>query len=670
MINKKPLQGIQVLELSPRLSVSACGFLLSELGAEVTVIGAQQTAFTVSQSLSQAEERIRHLGKTFVDLPPTDAHEFMKGFRVIIFSEDDFGDEKNTQISQYLPHLLGDQILCSITDQGLGTQQFSGNSSDLFIQALSGLMAVSGLPAGRPEFLKIPISEMCAAVISTLSIVAAIYSNTKKFIDLSQLEIMADQLRVHISLLSNDRPNDFRQGCGHPLCSPWDAYPAIDGWVIICASSDAHWHSLLKLMNAEHLLTDSRFVNVTVRRQYKEAVDAIVTTWTSTFTVQEIFTLLRQIGLPCGPASTPQSVPLDIDLLEAGTIQFDNDLPYARTPIQILQRGSEQMKSSKNLLRQGELPLEGVKVVEFTAYAAGPMAGYLLAALGAEVIKIEPPKGEEGRKFKPQYGGVSGYFINYNAGKQSIEIDLQDPINKSKVDDLIKSADIVLHNMRPGAMEKLGFGIDQLLELNPHLIYCSISGYGLSGPKLAALDTVIQGHLGLTGLFGHGDSPIRVGYSIADQLSGHFAAVGMVAALLNRRQINHGQVVDIAMSDSIGWLTQLSWNQPSESLSSFQLEAADGWVVVQKNYPNYPKELNRKQLVNFLSTKGIEAVPVLEVNEVIQQESLVQRGFLYQIATQNDEFADLISPPLGTDVYEPKTLFALGTHNYLLDTLI
>jgi crotonobetainyl-CoA:carnitine CoA-transferase CaiB-like acyl-CoA transferase len=142
----------------------------------------------------------------------------------------------------------------------------------------------------------------------------------------------------------------------------------------------------------------------------------------------------------------------------------------------------------------------------------------------------------------------------------------------------------------------------------------------------------------------------------------------MVAALLNRRQIKNGQVVDIAMSDSIGWLTQLSWNQPSESSLSFQLEAADGWVVVQKNYPNYPKELNRQQLVNFLSTKGIEAVPVLEVDEVIQQESLVQRGFLYQIATQNDEFADLISPPLGIDVYEPKTLFALGTHNYLLDT--
>jgi hypothetical protein len=467
--------------------------------------------------------------------------------------------------------------------------------------------------------------------------------------------------------LSKESPSSFRQGCGHPLCSPWDAYPAKDGWVIICASSDAQWHSLLKLIHAEHLLMDSRFVNVTVRRQHKMAVDEVVTTWTSTLNVQEIFKQLRRIGMPCGPASHPQDVPHDIDLLEAGTIQFEDDLPYARTPIQLSQRGQDHPQPIKKVSKHHNLPLEGIKVIEFTAYAAGPMAGYLLAALGAEVIKIEPPSGEEGRKFKPQYGGVSGYFINYNAGKKSIEIDLQDPINKNKIYQLIESADIVLHNMRPGAMDKLGFGIDQLLEIQPHLIYSSISGYGLNGPKLAALDTVIQGHLGLTGLFGNGDSPIRVGYSIADQLSGHFAAVGMVAALLNKRQINKGQVVDIAMSDSIAWLTQLSWHESSETLPSYQLEATDGWVVLNKPYLHYPKDLNRRELVTFLATKDIEAVPVLEVDEVIEQNSLVQRGFLYQIKTQNDESADLISPPLGMSVFEPKTLFALGTHNYLLN---
>jgi crotonobetainyl-CoA:carnitine CoA-transferase CaiB-like acyl-CoA transferase len=364
----------------------------------------------------------------------------------------------------------------------------------------------------------------------------------------------------------------------------------------------------------------------------------------------------------------PQEVSFDLDLLEAGTIQHEDHFTFARMPIQISPLGPSRPHQFKTLKNASEFPLEGIKVVEFTAYAAGPMAGYLLAGLGAEVIKIEAPLGEEGRKFKPQFGGVSGYFINYNAGKKSIAIDLQSLENKNKLYDLIKTADIVLHNMRPGAMEKLGFGVDELLKVNPHLIYCSISGYGLSGPKLGALDTVIQGHLGLTGLFGDSSRPIRVGYSIADQLSGHFAAAGMVAALIQRSQINNGQIVDIAMSDSIAWLTQLMWNDSLMEISAFQIQASDGWIVATSSVHDYPRNLNCKDLIAFLNKQNIQAVPILDVDEVINQESLVRRGFMYQIKTQNDEMADLISPPMGIPVYEPKILHALGTHNYLLNT--
>jgi crotonobetainyl-CoA:carnitine CoA-transferase CaiB-like acyl-CoA transferase len=369
--------------------------------------------------------------------------------------------------------------------------------------------------------------------------------------------------------------------------------------------------------------------------------------------------------MPCGPALSPRDVPKDKDLLAAGTIQHENHLSFVRTPIRITQwdKGRELKLSPENKT----LPLQGIKVIEFTAYAAGPVAGYFLAALGAEVIKIEPPKGEEGRKFKPQFGGASGYFINYNAGKKSIEVNLQDADNKKKVNQLIDSADVVLHNMRPGSMDKLGFGIQDIMAINPSLVYCAISGYSSDGPKLAALDTVIQGHLGLTGLLGDSHHPIRIGYSIADQLSGHFAAAAVIAALINRKHSQRGQVVDIAMSDAIGWLTQLTWNASDSLASAFQIEATDGWVVSNHQVENYSKHLNRQELVQYLMTQGIEAAPVLEIDEVIHQKSLQARGFYYQIKTHNDDLADLISPPLGQVVFEPKILFPLGSHNSLLN---
>ena len=664
MFANYPLKGIEVLEFSERLSVSACGFLLAQLGAQVTVINDPNANI----SSSQIENRLKYQDRISMDLPITDHHLFFKKFRVIIISLGDSNDDKNKLIHNYLLNQDEHQVICSITDQGLGIENFSSTSNELFIQALSGLMAVSGLPNGKPEFAKIPISEMCAAVISCLSILASIYSPSKQLIDLSQLEIMADQLRTHVSLLTDNQNGSFRLGCGHPLCSPWDAYQASDGWVIICASSDAHWHSLLKLMNLEHLLTDIRFTNVTLRRQHKKEVDEIVTSWTSQYEVNKITLLLREIGLPSGPAANPREVPFDVDLLEAGTVQHEDQFSFARMPIQISSIGPSSPHPSISSIDAAVLPLEGVKVVEFTAYAAGPMAGYLLASLGAEVIKIEAPQGEEGRKFKPQFGGVSGYFINYNAGKKSIAIDLQSIENKKKLYDLIKTADIVLHNMRPGAMEKLGFGVDELLKINPHLIYCSISGYGLSGPKLGALDTVIQGHLGLTGLFGDSNRPIRVGYSIADQLSGHLAAAGMIAALIQRSQINNGQIVDIAMSDSIAWLTQLMWNDSSMAISGFQIQATDGWIICTSSAQDYPKNLNCKELIEHFKKQDIQAVQILEVDDVINQESLVRRGFMYKIKTQNNEMADLISPPLGIPVYEPRILHPLGTHNYLLNT--
>ena len=662
--SSKPLQGIKVLELSRRLSVSACGFLLAELGAEVSYL---EDLSILNDFKNPVEKRLRLHGKYPTQYLSNPSGSYFKPFRVIIYSEFDQGSPILEDLAQYIPTRESNQIICSISSQGQGWPNFSEDLSDAFMQAISGLMAVSGLPNGRPEFTKLPITELCTAVISSYSILTSIYSNSNQLIDLSILEIMADQLRTHISLIPLNQNATYRLGCGHPLCSPWDVYLANDGWVIICASSDAHWVGLLQLMDKSELLSDPRFQNVGQRRSNKTEVDSLVNKWTKDLSVHQVVDELKKIGIPSGPALSPQEVPLDKELVNAGIVISEEGYSYSRTPIQISESATYFESNQPKIV--SKLPLDGIKVVEFTAYAAGPLTGFLLASLGAEVIKIEPKNGEEGRKFKPQFDGISGYYINYNAGKKSIAVDLQDADSKNKVLGLIESADIVLHNMRPGAMEKLGFGVDDLHKINPGLIYCSISGYGLKGPKLAALDTMIQGHLGITGIYSGLNLPIRIGYSIADQLSAHFASASIVAALINRDKTHKGQIVDVAMADAIAWLTQLDWNNFASTNKTFQLQARDGWVITNQDIEGNYDHMDRYELTQYLKSINAAATPVLEINEVINQQSLIDRKFKYQIKMQNSEMADLISPPLGVPVFEPTDFFTLGMHNYLIENL-
>jgi crotonobetainyl-CoA:carnitine CoA-transferase CaiB-like acyl-CoA transferase len=163
--------------------------------------------------------------------------------------------------------------------------------------------------------------------------------------------------------------------------------------------------------------------------------------------------------------------------------------------------------------------------------------------------------------------------------------------------------------------------------------------------------------------------PIRIGYSIADQLSAHFASASIVAALINRDKSHKGQIVDVAMADAIAWLTQLDWNEISSTNKTFQLQAKDGWVISNQNIEGNFDNLDRHELTQYLNSLNIEATPVLEINEVINQQSLVDRNFKYQIKMQNSEMADLISPPLGVPVFEPNDFFTLGMHNYLIENL-
>jgi crotonobetainyl-CoA:carnitine CoA-transferase CaiB-like acyl-CoA transferase len=201
---------------------------------------------------------------------------------------------------------------------------------------------------------------------------------------------------------------------------------------------------------------------------------------------------------------------------------------------------------------KNKLPLDGIRVIEFSHMVMGPSAGLMLADLGADVIKVEPLTGDKTRTLR---GSGAGYFAMYNRNKRSIRIDLKSDEGKAVARRLVKTADIVVENFRPGAMDKLGFDYDSLAAENPRLIYCSNRGF-LDGPyqHRTALDEVAQMMGGLAYMTGPPGRPLRAGASVIDVTGGMFAALGALAALEERHRTGKGQLVKSSLYEATVFL--------------------------------------------------------------------------------------------------------------------
>ncbi len=198
------------------------------------------------------------------------------------------------------------------------------------------------------------------------------------------------------------------------------------------------------------------------------------------------------------------------------------------------------------------LPLEGIRVAEFCHVVMGPTCGLVLADLGAEVIKVEPLDGDHTRKL---VASGAGFFPTYNRNKKSISVDLKSPQGREAILKLIASADVVMENFRPGAMDKLGFGEQALRKLKPALIYCSLKGF-LPGPyeHRTGLDEVVQMMGGLAYMTGGRFGPLRAGASVNDVMGGMFGAIAILAALHQRAATGAGQYVQSALYENNAFL--------------------------------------------------------------------------------------------------------------------
>ena len=265
-------------------------------------------------------------------------------------------------------------------------------------------------------------------------------------------------------------------------------------------------------------------------------------------------------------------------------------------------------------------PLSGVKVLDFSRILSGPYASMVLADLGADVIKIEPiDKGDDTRGFPPFVGGLSHYYIALNRSKQSIALDLKSPEGVQIARDLAAQSDILLENFRPGVMDRLGLGQQALAQINPGLIYCSITGFGRNSPHgdKPAFDIVAQALSGVMSINCEpGQAPNKLGLPLGDMAGSIFSVFGILAALHERHATGRGRHVEIAMLDSLiamqGYLSQIyfvSGQSPKPvgtkhpSIVPYgAFPTADGHVIVacltERFWHNFARCLGRADLID------------------------------------------------------------------------
>lgn len=656
------LTGVVVVERDDRLAVSVCGTLLAELGATVVRVETGAIYPGLTEPALRRAAVLARSGKTSLALDLaaqgdlTIWHGLVERADILLLSPAGAGDDELVERESR------NRVVVAVTT--LGRDALADDCGEIALQAMGGIMACTGKAAGAPEQVQVPIVEMMTGINAATAALSALRQHERHGVqqtaDVAAFDSEVALFTAFVSNVADGKKEGYRLGCGHHLCAPWNAYPTADGWVQICLAADAQWHSLLGLIGRPDKGSEERFADNAGRVRNSSEVDALIVEWTGRRSSAEIVASLLQVGLPVGLIRTIPDVLDSPDFIargmvggtdaidDPGSAQPGSFLRMGRTP-GLVSRGRSAAEGHAVLAELGPTPrrevasgpaeakpLSGIRVLEIGPYTAGPLAGRYLADLGAEVIKIEPPGGEVSRSWTPQFEGHSGYFANCNVGKSSLVLDLRSAVDRESFLELVQSSDVLLENLRPGALEKLGFGPQALTRLAPRLIYCSVSGFGHTGALRPALDSVVQAEAGMMWLVGGADEPQRVGVSIADQAIAHAAPLAILAALRFRDSHGRGQHVDLAMCDVLAWLTQLAWPDGRPALVPWtQTAMRDGWIVAACSAETLDSLLGeagltgtRQEAVDCLRRAGVAAAPVLEMGEVFQHEAIARRGLV------------------------------------------
>ncbi len=644
--------GIVVLELGERVATGICGSLLADLGAEVVLADCRERDTFKWRNRSAIAVGKRSVAESELG-PGGSVHGLLDEADVLLLSS----DLAATQLEIWDRPRPARQIVCDITGFGHSGPLAGQGLPESLIDAFAGITATNGQRSGPPVTTGAPFLEMETAVYAAAAVLAAVRVNRLhgfgQRMDIAVYDVAVNALATFIPNVLVGRPAS-RNGNRHPASSPWNSYRASDGMIVICAPYNEQWARLCTAMGSPELAEDPRFATTTARLENEDEIDEVIGGWVAQRTVAECQAELEARVVPTGPIVEFNDVPHEPNIVHRNSIvelwdpERDRLVHLMPSPVRVDARppgdaaipafDADRQAIMRSLpsppverdLVSGDpesplRPLEGVRVIEIGSNTVAPLAGRQLGALGADVIKVEPLTGETNRSTPPlrEDGGSYIYAIS-NTDKRGVVLNLREEADADSLRLLLDTADVLVENLKPGSLDRLGFGPAEVRRLHPELIYCSINGFGHDSvyPGRPALDTVIQATSGVMSTTVADGVATKTGLSLADQLGGQFGLLGILAALDRRDRTGEGATLDLAMHDCAAWATQMVWNE-SECAQCSVAAFEDGYVA----------------------TAGGVTVPVLGVAEMMEHEQTAERGLTgHRTAADGEDWLILETP--------------------------
>ncbi len=588
----QPLKGVRIIDLADE-KADFCSKLLADLGAEIVKVerpggDPSRSHGPFSGNLPGPERSLsfwyNNSGKLGVTLDLED-QEDKKHFLNLVSTSDVIiessspGYLKTLGLDfESLSFINPGLIMASITGFGQTGPNSKYKTCDLVACASGGQMYVSGKPDKPPLKAYGNQSYFLASLFAATGIMLAMRwrnrSGKGQHIDLSLQEAMAAALEHVLIQYFHEGIVPCRQGT-----LQWnfasDLFPCRDKYVLLTFNRE--WETLVELLDNEHMaadLTQAAWHDEDFRKQHIENIQDIFSFWTCMQNSREVFKLGQSMRFPWAMVNSIEDVMQNEQLSSRGfflpaqhpeaknefkvpgpVIRFggSHDCKWQRPPIagehnamlqQLVKRAASRHLTKMQGNQNSKLPLEGVRVLDFTWMLAGPYATRILADFGAEVIKVQSRKIATGAEQND-----TAYFANWNRNKLGITLDLSRPEARELALDLVKKCDVVIENFTPRVMDNWGLNYNKLKQVNPGLVMVSLSGFGHNGPwsDFAALGPTEHALSGLTDLTSYiSRRPCGIGYAYADHVSGLYASLAVLSALQMRDSIGRGVYVDIS----------------------------------------------------------------------------------------------------------------------------
>lgn len=685
------LEGTTVLEIGARFGTSVAGSLLAQLGAIVVFVETGDSGEFAEPKWHSRDQLAAGKLSLRVDLSEADDRALLvrlaQASDVILTSSDVDSLAFGVQLLGQMP---ASSVSCDLTAFGSSGPMRGIPATDAEIQAMTGIMDATGIAGEPPRPLPLPLVEQLAGVYAAAGVLAALRAPREKsnppLVEIALYDVAFSAMTSFLApALSGEAPAETsRVGNRHTMAAPWNVYPTKDGWLLLCAGNDEQWERICTLIGKPDEAIFERLARNADRVFHANEVDAMVQAWTSRHSIDECVSKLSAQGIPCGPVAAMDGFPREANLKHRGMVLGHQNAeghtsialpgspfrmsrspgkPLLRVPkpdedrqaiihllnkragvpeaVQLATNNSVDHASAENR------PLAGLRVIEIGHYTTAPVAARFLAGLGAEVIKVEPIEGEAVRRWPPSRNGQGIFFTFQNADKRSLALDMTSDEGGATLRQLIASADVLVENLRPGALERKGFGSKDMLALNPRLVYCGISGFGADSiyQGRPAFDSVIQAMSGVMAINRVGDMPLKTGPSMADVIGAAFGLTAILAALEYRETNGVGQFIDLSMQDVCAWATQTAWNDAPSLMGGAKVIQRDGGYV--------------------LADEKKAAVSIVSIREVVQNEQTLARG-LWALAPSDNAESYVIASPIrigkGT-MQVPRPGPALGRDN-------